>query len=147
MHLDKKLNIPVCNCLEETFPLYIGFPLFVDCLTIFLHSPNGRQLPAVSAVQGDCQWHLKKWQNFPPVKWAHDALKLRHSPTFVWIRIITNDMGASWRPCLIPHWQSYCHQARTVKQSTLFVQMKCLGEPCSCFDMQKAIGCGSWLIH
>ena len=26
-------------------------------------------------------------------------------------------MPANWRPCLIPHWQSYCHQARTVSQS------------------------------
>ena len=23
-------------------------------------------------------------------------------------------ISANWRPCLIPHWQSYCHQVRTV---------------------------------
>ena len=27
-------------------------------------------------------------------------------------------MPANWRPCLIPHWQSYCHQIRTVYQSS-----------------------------
>ena len=26
-------------------------------------------------------------------------------------------MPANLRPCLIPHWQSYCHRARTVQQS------------------------------
>ena len=28
----------------------------VDSFTVSLHSPNGRHLPAVRAVQGDCQW-------------------------------------------------------------------------------------------
>ena len=31
----------------------------IDSFTVFLHSPNGRHLPAVRAVQGDCQWPLK----------------------------------------------------------------------------------------
>ena len=30
-----------------------------DYLTVSLHSPKGRHLPAIGAVQGDCQWHLK----------------------------------------------------------------------------------------
>ena len=31
----------------------------LDSLTVSLHNPNGRHLPAVRAVQGDCQWPLK----------------------------------------------------------------------------------------
>ena len=30
-----------------------------DSFTVPLHNPNGRHLPAIRAVQGDCQWHLK----------------------------------------------------------------------------------------
>ena len=32
--------------------------LGLDSFTVSLHSPNGRQLPAVRVVQGDCQWPL-----------------------------------------------------------------------------------------
>ena len=35
----------------------------VDFFTVPLHSPNGRQLPAVRAVQRDCHWHLKNYGN------------------------------------------------------------------------------------
>ena len=35
----------------------------VDSFTVSLHSPNGRHLPAVRAVQGDCQWPLKNGGN------------------------------------------------------------------------------------
>ena len=31
----------------------------LDCETVSLHSTNGRQMPAIRAVQGDCQWPLK----------------------------------------------------------------------------------------
>ena len=31
----------------------------LDYFTVSLHSPNGRHLPAVRAVQGYCQWPLK----------------------------------------------------------------------------------------
>ena len=31
----------------------------VDSFTVSLHSPNGRHLPAVTAVQGGCQWPFK----------------------------------------------------------------------------------------
>ena len=31
----------------------------IDSFTVPLHSPKGRQMPAVRAVQGDCQWHKK----------------------------------------------------------------------------------------
>ena len=32
-------------------------------LSVSLHSPNGRQMPAVGAVQEDCQWNLKNCVN------------------------------------------------------------------------------------
>ena len=35
----------------------------IDCFTVSMHSPNGRQNPAVRAVQGDCQWPLKNVKN------------------------------------------------------------------------------------
>ena len=31
----------------------------VDYFTAFMHSPSDRHLPALMAVQGDCQWLLK----------------------------------------------------------------------------------------
>ena len=33
-------------------------------------------------------------------------------------------MPANWRPCFIPHWQSYYHQARTVKQSKKLLSIR-----------------------
>ena len=48
----------------------------VDYLTVSLHSPNGRHLPAIRAVQGDCQCP-KKLQKFRPVMWVHNAVRLK----------------------------------------------------------------------
>ena len=31
-------------------------PRAIDSFTVSLHSPNGGHLPALRAVQGDCQW-------------------------------------------------------------------------------------------
>ena len=31
----------------------------IDSFTVSLHSPNGRHLPAIRAMQGDCQWPWK----------------------------------------------------------------------------------------
>ena len=45
-------------------------PSALDCFTVFLHCPNGWHLPAVRAVQGDCQWPLQKGGN------AHRLRKL-----------------------------------------------------------------------
>ena len=36
----------------------------IDSFTVSLHSPNGRHMPAIRAVQGDCQWPLKHSKNF-----------------------------------------------------------------------------------
>ena len=44
----------------------------VDAFTVPLHSPNGRHLPAIRAVQGDCQWSIK-WHKFPSVTWTHNT--------------------------------------------------------------------------
>ena len=36
----------------------------LDSFTVSLHSSNGRHLPAIRAVQGDCLWPLKNGRNF-----------------------------------------------------------------------------------
>ena len=46
----------------------------VDSLTVSLHGPNGRHLPAVRAVQRDCEWPLKNCGSFyrsrqPTIHW------------------------------------------------------------------------------
>ena len=54
----------------------------IDAFTVSLHSPNGRQMPAIRAVQGDCQWPWKWWK-FPLVIWAQGSLQRRHLPTYI----------------------------------------------------------------
>ena len=53
----------------------LGHWYTIDSFTVSLHIPNGRHLPAVRDVQGDCQWALKNEGN------SH------------WLRELTN---ASW---------------------------------------------------
>ena len=36
----------------------------LDYFTVLLHSPNSEHLPDAMAVQGDCQWSLKKLWNY-----------------------------------------------------------------------------------
>ena len=43
---------------------YFHFRFMVDSFTVPLHSPNGRQMPAIRAVQGDCQLPLQNGGNF-----------------------------------------------------------------------------------
>ena len=74
-------------------------------------------LPAIRAVQGDCQWPLK-WQKFLPVMSAHNSFQPRQLQPIFRPTNHKTMMPTNCRPCLISHWQSYCHQARTVKQST-----------------------------
>ena len=47
----------------------------IDSFTVSLHSPNGRHLPAVSAVQGDCQ-ELFKVFAVKILAWDRDALQV-----------------------------------------------------------------------
>ena len=86
----------------------------LDYFTVPLHSLNGRQLPAVRAVQRDCHWGLKNswnphWSREPIMQWGTGQSQSTFRPTNH-----KKVMPTNWRPCLIPHWQSYCHQARTV---------------------------------
>ena len=94
--------------------LYTKSSPFLDSFTVPLHCPNGRQMPAVGAVQRDCHWGLENRGN------SHCS----HEPIMQWgtrqsqsIFRCTNHkrvMPDNWRPCLLPHWESYCHRVRTV---------------------------------
>ena len=103
---------------------------FMDCFTVSLHSHNGRQLPAVKAVQGDCQWPLENDKNLhiphePLIhyNWGNHNLYL-HQP-------ITKGQ------CL-----PYCHQTRTVYQS------RCWGNWANCcLGDQPGRPIGSTLPH
>ena len=43
----------------------------LDSFTVPMHSPNGRRLPAVGAVQGDCHWGLENGANS---HWSHESI-------------------------------------------------------------------------
>ena len=86
----------------------------LDSFTVPLHSPNGRQLPAVRAAQRDCHWGLNSswnshWSREPIMQWGTGQSQSIFRPTN-YKRV----MPANWTPYLKPHWRSYCHQARTV---------------------------------
>ena len=89
----------------------------LDHCTVTLHSPNGRHLPAIRDVQGDCQWSLKNDDN------SHRSCEFTMHcmwgvPQSIFGSINhTADKTANWRPCRLFHWQSHCHHVRTVKQS------------------------------
>ena len=51
-----------CQMFATIAPVQLA-NLWIDCFTVSLHSPNGRLLPAVRAVQRDCQWYLKNGGN------------------------------------------------------------------------------------
>ena len=118
-HLVVPIQQPLVCCLpwcvtrmSTMSPIRAG--LGINSFTVPLHSPNGMQLPAVRAVQGDCHWGLKNswnshWSREPIMQWGTGQSQS--------IFRLTNHkrvMPANWRPCLIYHWQSYCHQAGTV---------------------------------
>ena len=59
-------DVTVMSCLIVEFqsvPLHNVKCLSLESFTVSLHSPNGRHLPAIRAVQGDCQWSLKNSGN------------------------------------------------------------------------------------
>ena len=65
-------------------------------------------------VQRDWQWGLKNGGNS---HWSREPIKQWGARQCQSVFIPTNHkrvMPANWRPCLISHWQSYCHQARSV---------------------------------
>ena len=67
-----------------------------DHFTVSLHSHNGRHLPAIMAVQGDCQWPLKSGRYF----------QQSHAPTiFCNWGSLNQPITKGWcQPCPIPHW-------------------------------------------
>ena len=86
----------------------------LESFTVPLHSPNGRHLPAVRAVQRDCHWGMKNGGNShcshkPIIQWG-----TRQSQSI--FRPVNHKrvMPASLEPCLISRWLSYYHQARSV---------------------------------
>ena len=49
-------------CHEDLCPCPVMWQE-IDSFTVSLHSPNGWHLPAIGAVQKDCQWPLKNGGN------------------------------------------------------------------------------------
>ena len=85
-----------------------------DSFTVPLHSPNGRHLPAVRAAERNCHWGLKNggnshWSRKPIMQWGTSQ-----SQSIFRLTNHKSVMPANRKPCRIPHWQSYCHHARTV---------------------------------
>ena len=86
----------------------------LDSFTVLLHSPNGRRLPAISFMQGDSHWCLKTSGNS---HWSLEPIMQGGTSQSQFVFRPANHkctMPTNWRPCLMPHCQSYCHQARTV---------------------------------
>ena len=84
----------------------------LDSFTVSLHSPNGRQMPAVRAVQGDCQWPLKNSKNS---HWSHQPIM--HHVWGIPQSIFRSDNHtasntANRRPCLISY-SGWRHQMET----------------------------------
>ena len=79
-----------------------------------LHSPKSSHLPAIRAVQGDCQWPLKNGGNCL----QSPGSRIYCNQCIPWYTFRPANhkraMSTNMSPCLIPHWQSYSHQARTV---------------------------------
>ena len=47
-------HLTICYRNSTAWRLLFSVQSSIDCFTVSLHSPNGRHLPAVRAVQGDC---------------------------------------------------------------------------------------------
>ena len=120
----------ICNLLQTVQSICSPFLIELQCpygndidsFTVILHSPNGRHLPAVRAVQRDCHWGPKNggnsyWLCQPIMQWGTRQFQSIFRPTNP-----KSIMPAKWRPCLIPHWQPHCHQARTVSS---LVMIRC----------------------
>ena len=60
----------------------IGPTPFVDFFTVSMHSANSRHLPAVRAVQGDCQWPLKTMA-IPIGHVSSQSIAAEATPTYV----------------------------------------------------------------
>ena len=96
----------ICKRLPMDCPFLASFTAdvswFIDSLTVPLHSPNSRQLPAITAVQKDCHWGLKNsgnshWSREPIMQWG-----TRQSQSVLRSTNHKRVMPANWRTCLIP---------------------------------------------
>ena len=105
-------------CLPCVYDLVTVSWYIYHSFTVPLHNPIGRQMPAIRVVQRDCHWGLKNggnshWSREPILQWG-----TRQSQHLFRPANHKSVMPANWRPCLLPHWHSYCHhQAGTVWQS------------------------------
>ena len=80
--------------------------LAVDSFTVSLHSPNSRHLPAVRAVQRDCQWPLKTME----IPTSH--VSPQSILTEAILSYLDQPITKGWSPHLTSHWQPCCCQAR-----------------------------------
>ena len=114
------LNMMQCKWMEWNDSAYMEIYLSTICwqldsFTVPLHSANGRHLPALSTVQRDCHWGLKKYVSShlphePIMQWS-----TRQSQSIFWLTNHKNDMPANWRSCLISHWESFsCNKSKSV---------------------------------
>ena len=76
---------------------------YVDFFIVLLHSPNGRQMPAVRDLQRNCHWGSKKkrgnshWSHEPMMQWDTRKSQSIFRPTDH-----KRMMPASWWTCLLP---------------------------------------------
>ena len=91
-----------------------------DTFSVSLQSPNCRHLSAVKGSARGLSVASENRQKFPSVMWLHNASHVRSSQYIFGLSNHAACNTANWRPCLISHRQSYCHQAKTVKQSINF---------------------------
>ena len=96
---------------EQRHKQFITAMQTLHYFAVLVHSPK------VRAVKRDCRWDLKNsgnsyWSRDPIVQW--DTRQSQYI-----LRPINHNsaMSAIWRPCVIPHQGSYCHQTSTVSQS------------------------------
>ena len=52
-------HISVPQALREPLEILVSNKADIDSFTASLHNPDGRHVPAISAVQGVCQWLWK----------------------------------------------------------------------------------------
>ena len=103
------------------------FTNVLDSLTVPMHNSRGSHLPAVRLCKGTV-W---KTEEFAPVTRSHNAIGQSY-PIFT----PTNQKRmtpANRSPCLMPNWQSYCQQARTVYRP---INVRC----CVCVSVRDSAG-------
>ena len=108
------LKVIPCSCGATM--LFIQEAGTLDSFTVSLHSPNGRQLPAVRAVQGDCQQILKNVWN-PHQSYTPIIDRMYRVPQLTFTSGNHTSCKTAMSHIPLSHWQSYCHPARTVNQS------------------------------